>query len=604
MFTPGRLLSATTAFLIPVGALFACTGQDQPQPYTLVVQAWREDGVDPLRLNELVEQFEAVTPGVTVEVVHDQGQVAHHEAVGSHLAAGGYWADVVAVEVRTLTDTLLVAPQLWVDLNGYLPGTEDDYAASRWSASLTPEGRQLGLPTDLPSVAVCYRRDLLEAADLPADREELASRWRTWDEFIEFGLDYRERVGRPLVESARTWFESIAQSAGDPSFVDESGELVVQTNPALRSAWDTAVRMIEAGITANAPQWTDGWFQGMRDGRFAAMICPSWMLPVVPDRAPGMAARWDIAPLPADAASAWGGTWLSVPATTEHPAQAAALAAFLTNAASSTAAADALAASGDGYLLPANLEAIHGAQVSDDVHPYFHDAPVGRIYTEHADDPDELHLGPWYSIALEAISAALGRVEDGTVGPAAAWRDALMQIVASSGLSLPLPLPDPQAALPVDVHGFTGEICGPSQSFAGYEGAASYEGPGPHPITFALATEGSITWPDLPASWQTENPALVQLLACVVGIERGAQIRTCSYQPTGGGSSFTVRLYHASYTLEVRETATGALLRTVELAAADTSCPFFVSVSSNDPTINATMSTNQLRQAIGDLVVG
>ena len=91
------------------------------------------------------------------------------------------------------------------------------------------------------------------------------------------------------------------------------------------------------------------------------------------------------------------------------------------------------------------------------------------------------------------------------------------------------------------MHGFTGEICGPSQSFAGYEGAASYEGPGPHPITFALATEGSITWPDLPANWQTENPALVQLLACVVGIERGAQIRTCSYQPTGGGSSFTCR---------------------------------------------------------------
>ena len=59
------------------------------------------------------------------------------------------------------------------------------------------------------------------------------------------------------------------------------------------------------------------------------MPCPSWMLGVIEGNAAGVTG-WDIADTFPGGGGNWGGSYLTVPTQSEHPAEAIELAAWLT----------------------------------------------------------------------------------------------------------------------------------------------------------------------------------------------------------------------------------------------------------------------------------
>ncbi|NED57765.1 carbohydrate ABC transporter substrate-binding protein, partial [Micromonospora aurantiaca] len=78
--------------------------------------------------------------------------------------------------------------------------------------------------------------------------------------------------------------QSASQSAGY-TFFDRSGKLVAGENPAVKNAWDTTVKIQEAGLSAGLKSFEPSWGSGFKQAKFATIACPSWMLGVIKENA-------------------------------------------------------------------------------------------------------------------------------------------------------------------------------------------------------------------------------------------------------------------------------------------------------------------------------
>ena len=131
----------------------------------------------------------------------------------------------------------------WTDLNELGAGDlEDTFFPWKWQAATTADGATLGLGTDTGPQAICYRTDLFEKAGLPTDREELASMWETWDDFLDVGAQYLKNApeGAAFIDSPSGLYNAIIGQS-EEQYYDEEGNPIYDINPAVKDAWDVSV---------------------------------------------------------------------------------------------------------------------------------------------------------------------------------------------------------------------------------------------------------------------------------------------------------------------------------------------------------------------------
>ena len=120
---------------------------------------------------------------------------------------------------------------------------------------------------------MCYRRDLFEQAGLPTDRDEVGTLWPTWDDFIDDGEQFQAGIGDDdvhFVDSATNTYNSILMQQRRPdTYFDQRRQLVFDSNPAVKTRWDTAVEMIDAGSVGQAAVFSNEWNAGFKNGTFA-----------------------------------------------------------------------------------------------------------------------------------------------------------------------------------------------------------------------------------------------------------------------------------------------------------------------------------------------
>ncbi|TDC29358.1 extracellular solute-binding protein [Micromonospora sp. 15K316] len=406
-----RLTAAALAAVTALGGLVACGGDAAAgKPAKLVVETFGEFGYD-----EIVKQYEKDT-GITVEL-HKVAQLNDYRPkLVQAIATGTGAGDVVALEEGILNE-FKVNPDNWVDLRPLVSDHSNDYLAWKYELGRAPNGRLMGLPTDVGSLAVCYRRDLFAAAGLPTRRDKVAALWRDWDGFIEAGEKYREATGKGMLDSVTTAASAVMYQKGGDLFYDDGDNIVADTSASVKAAWNTAIAMADAKISAGAATWSPEWSAGFKTGTFAATLCPSWMLGVVAENSgPKNAGKWDVAPVPGGAGN-WGGSWLGVPTQSKYPEEAAKLAEYLTNARSQIAAFKLKGP------LPTNLDALQDSEFTGYTNKYFNNAPTGKIFGESVRRIQPLHLGPKHQAVKEnALEPALRAYESGELGKQAAWR--------------------------------------------------------------------------------------------------------------------------------------------------------------------------------------
>lgn len=407
------VLAAATA----LSAVAACGKDDEEptggKPAKLVVETFGEFGYD-----ELVKQYEKET-GIKIELRKTAQLNEYRPKIVRALATGKGAADVIALEEGILNE-FKINPANWVDLTPLVADHSKDFLPWKYELGKAPDGRLMGLPTDVGSLAVCYRRDLFQSAGLPTERDQVTALWPDWDAFIATGVRYREATGKAMLDSVTTAASAIMFQKGGDLFYDKDNNIVADTSPSVKAAWDTAIDMVDAGITAKTVTWSPEWSAGFKQGTFAVTFCPSWMLGIVKDNSgEENSGKWDVAGVPGGAGN-WGGSWLAVPTQSKYPQEAAKLVEFLTSASSQVAAFKLKGP------LPTNLQALQDPSFQSYTNEYFNNAPTGKIFGESVTAIQPIHLGPKHQAVKEqALEPALQAYEAGKLSEAAAWEQFL-----------------------------------------------------------------------------------------------------------------------------------------------------------------------------------
>jgi cellobiose transport system substrate-binding protein len=386
----------------------------------LTIATFNDFGFQPL-----YEQYMDENPNIKI-TEHVAEYQNHHTQLATRLAAGNGAADVVAIEGDFLGQ-FTAQPQNFYNLLDYGAGElEDQWLEWKWQQSMPDAETQIGLGTDVGGLAICYRRDLFEQAGLPADRDQVAALWPDWESYLDVGRQFvAADTGATFLDSGPLLFNAILGQAPQ-AFYESDNTVIVESNPAIKQAWDLVMEAVEGGLSANLVQYSTQWTTGLQQGTFATITCPAWMMAFIQSQAEDTAGNWDVAAVPNGGGGNWGGSWLTVPSQSDHPQEAYELAAWL------TAPEQALSVFRRLGNMPSTVELYENPELTEFTNPFFHDAPVGRIFTDAAQALEPQYQGPASAAVRLAIQNGIRRVEDGQESPDEAWETALGEAVRAA----------------------------------------------------------------------------------------------------------------------------------------------------------------------------
>ncbi len=395
-------------------------GPGTPERITLTLATFGEFGYD-----DLIPGYEFTHPGITITQVRAEQGGPYHQDLLDKLHSGQGLADVQAVEEGHLADVLAQSGK-FADLAEIGP---PDVKPGRWlewkyEAGRSKDGKLVGYGTDIGPLAMCYRKDLLEAAGLPTDPGSVKTMFATWDSYFTAGEKYVKR------SKGKAWFDSAAQNFNamvnqlPVGYLDRDDHPTLETNTALRAAWDQVTTAVKQGQSAGLTAFADDGNNGLRLGAFATKVCPAWMLGVIEQQAGlGNAGKWAITDAFPDGGGNWGGSYLTVPNASPHQREAAALAAWL------TAPEQQLHAFRVSGTFPSQVDAFTSPDLLSEMNGYFGGALSGQVFVAQARKVGKpQYKGPGDGkIQEEVVAPALKSVERGA-DPGAVWQQVLIGV--------------------------------------------------------------------------------------------------------------------------------------------------------------------------------
>ncbi|MGW6446266.1 ABC transporter substrate-binding protein [Lentzea sp. NPDC055074] len=391
----------------------------------LTVATFNEFGYE-----ELFAAYEAEHPNIKITQRKTGQGAPHHQNLFTKLGAGSGLADVEAVEEGYLSQVMAKSGQF----NNLLEIGPKDVTADRWlkwkaDAATTRDGRLIGYGTDIGPLALCYRKDLFAEAGLPSEPEQVRQLFATWDSYFAAGDRFVAKV------SGVAWFDSAAQifnamhNQHEVGYFDTSDNLVVESNPAVRNDWNAVTAAVAKGQSAKLAAFSNEWNTGFKLGRFATKTCPSWMLGVIETQAgPENAGKWAVADAFPNGGGNWGGSYLTVPKQSKSPAEAAALAAWL------TAPEQQIKAFQARGTFPSQVEALENRALVEHVNTYFGNVKAGALFAAQVQKVRAAqYKGPADGQIQENVfGPALQSVEQGK-RPDDAWRTAVQEAKKAAG---------------------------------------------------------------------------------------------------------------------------------------------------------------------------
>ncbi|KZE89604.1 ABC transporter substrate-binding protein [Microbacterium sp. TNHR37B] len=406
--------------------LAACSNNPTPgntddtgEKVTLTVTTFGTFGYE-----DLYKEYESLHKNVKIEATNiDTGGNARTDAF-TKLGAGSGLSDIVAIEEGWLGAIMEVSDQ-FVDLRDY--GIEDrkgDWVDWKYGQATDPTGRVIGYGTDIGPQGICYNAPAFEAAGLPTDRDEVAKLLDgDWKNYFDVGRQYKEKTGKAWYDhSGFVWNSMVNQL--EEGYYKKDGTLNVEGNAALKERFELLGAATEDGLSAAQAVWDWNGGKSFVDGTFATFVCPGWMLGTITGQLEaaggGADSGWDFADVFPGGAANWGGAFLSIPETSQHKKEAAALADWLTQPEQQVKQSKA------ANNFPSTLEAQKVLAEEATPNPIFNDAPTGAILAERAQGIVAQFKGPDDSVIQENVfGPALVQLDQGKADTAAAWQQAI-----------------------------------------------------------------------------------------------------------------------------------------------------------------------------------
>ena len=287
-------------------------------------------------IEDEVALFEAKYPAINVTVENVGQGGAHYQKVRTALEAGEGAPDVVQMEYQyissfTLTDSLL-------DLSPYgAADLESEYVDWAWAQVKQGDGIY-AVPQDTGPMGNLYRADILAAAgydEAPATLEEYAAAAEAVKANGSYISNFSSNDPGQLI--GLLWAAGVKPFGYD----GEKGVTVAINSDEAKEALSYWQDLIQADLVSVDADFTDEWYQGLANGKYAGWLTAAWGPLFLQGTAADTSGLWRAAPLPqADASSPvagnWGGSSDAVLASSKNPIAAYELAKFINSDPEST----------------------------------------------------------------------------------------------------------------------------------------------------------------------------------------------------------------------------------------------------------------------------
>lgn len=368
----------------------------------------------------LVEKYNEENPNVEVNLQLQESEDMHNNLFTS-LSAGSGAPDISMIEIAYIPQFREAQDHFY---NLYDYGADDvknNFLDWAWKNAESPEGDyMIALPTDIGPTAMYYRTDIFEEAGLPSNPDEVAELISTWDDYVEVARTIKSETGTNITDSPELLFNAVRDQAPEQYF-NEDNELIIETSPYVKEAYDFATGLIQEGLVGQNELWTPEWGNAMSEGTSATLLAASWMVGRVKENAPDAAGNWAITTLP-EGAGNWGGSFISIPKQSEYPEEAYEFISWLT---SPEQLLEAFNVAGIFPSTPGVYEDEDFLSKSDE---YFSGTKTASVFADAAQKVEPVFIGKDTPIVHNELVTALINVASADGDPEEEWNNAVERI--------------------------------------------------------------------------------------------------------------------------------------------------------------------------------
>src|SRR6266851_4339375 len=182
---------------------------------------------DKTSMQTVIPLFEQSHPGVKVNFVEQPFGDMSKKYLAALAAQQGV-PDVIGLDTSMVGqfldagENLLAEPYSAAQL-------KNDFIDWKFNAAVTGSGQMAAMPWDVATGVMFYRPDVLQAAGLPTEPDQVAKALATWDDFINAGQTIKDKTGgqSTIVGNEHDVFNAAYwQNGGN---IVQDGKIVLQT---------------------------------------------------------------------------------------------------------------------------------------------------------------------------------------------------------------------------------------------------------------------------------------------------------------------------------------------------------------------------------------
>lgn len=296
---------------------------------------------------------------------------------------------------------------------------ESDYVDWKWGSAMTPDKKNLiAMPLDIGPTALFYHVETFEKAGLPTDPKEVSEKIKTDEDYMNAAKQIKEKADKATWLSGEELL-AIQLRKMTKSQYDEEGKLILADGQT-KEAWDFTVEAIKNGYTLGVQGNSVDSMVALTDAMYTANVSASWGVQDMKDDYDKRVGQWRIAKAPGNASN-YGGSYLAVIGTTDHPKEAAEVVKFLTGPEMQKTNMKELS------LFPANQK-VYEDDVMVNEDEFFGGQEINQYFIDAAKNINYVYKDTRNMAAEDALIEQISLVEYQDKDPETAWKDAVSKI--------------------------------------------------------------------------------------------------------------------------------------------------------------------------------
>ncbi|WP_437773601.1 ABC transporter substrate-binding protein [Arthrobacter sp. KNU40] len=387
-------------------------------------------------IDQEVALFEKKYPKIKVNIQNVGQGPAHYQKVRAAISAGQGAPDVIQLEFAYVSSFQLSNNLL--DLAPY--GAKDmknQYVDWVWN-QVTRGDKVYGIPQDSGPMGNLYRSDILAKAGLNAAP-------KTWDDYATAAKTVKDKTGSYITNispSDAGAFIGLLWQAGIKPFSYSGGQdvgIAIDTDKSQQVAkyWNS---LLQQNLVANDPGFTDTWYQGIANGKYAGWLTGAWGPVFLQGTAKTTSGLWRAAPLPqytadANVSANLGGSGDAVLAGTKNPIAAAKLVEFINSDPTSTALLNSKQS-----LFPTSTPLLQNPDFTKQEAPFYGGQKVNELFAGVANTVDKtFEWPPFMDYVNSSFKDTLGKAiaEKTDLGAGlTAWQNAMTTYAKAQGFNV------------------------------------------------------------------------------------------------------------------------------------------------------------------------